>query len=53
MTIELVLLRQGESEWNLPKRFTGWTDGELQAAVEAMRRHKDLIGYPRNLQELG
>ena len=23
---KLVLLRHGESEWNLQNRFTGWTD---------------------------
>ena len=27
----LVLLRHGESEWNLENRFTGWTDVELSA----------------------
>lgn len=26
MSITLVLLRHGESEWNLENRFTGWTD---------------------------
>ena len=25
-TIQLVLLRHGESEWNASKRFSGWTD---------------------------
>ena len=25
----LVLLRHGESEWNLENRFTGWTDVDL------------------------
>ena len=35
--IKLVLLRHGESQWNLENRFTGWTDvdltpkGELEA----------------------
>jgi len=29
MTIKLVLLRHGESEWNLSNRFTGWTDVAL------------------------
>ncbi|HDL78948.1 MAG TPA: 2,3-bisphosphoglycerate-dependent phosphoglycerate mutase, partial [Bacteroidetes bacterium] len=24
--LKLVLLRHGESEWNLENRFTGWTD---------------------------
>src|SRR5450759_1486494 len=27
--IELVLLRHGESSWNLSNRFTGWTDVDL------------------------
>ena len=26
---KLVLLRHGESEWNLENRFTGWTDVDL------------------------
>jgi 2,3-bisphosphoglycerate-dependent phosphoglycerate mutase len=29
--IKLVLLRHGESEWNLENRFTGWTDVDLSA----------------------
>ncbi|MEZ5659029.1 MAG: 2,3-diphosphoglycerate-dependent phosphoglycerate mutase [Burkholderiaceae bacterium] len=29
MTIKLVLLRHGESQWNLENRFTGWTDVDL------------------------
>ena len=29
MTYTLVLLRHGESEWNLENRFTGWTDVDL------------------------
>ena len=28
---KLVLLRHGESEWNLTNRFTGWTDVDLTA----------------------
>ena len=27
--IKLVLLRHGESQWNLQNRFTGWTDVDL------------------------
>ena len=26
---KVVLLRHGESEWNLANRFTGWTDVDL------------------------
>jgi 2,3-bisphosphoglycerate-dependent phosphoglycerate mutase len=29
MTHKLVLLRHGESQWNLDNRFTGWTDVDL------------------------
>jgi 2,3-bisphosphoglycerate-dependent phosphoglycerate mutase len=29
MVIKLVLLRHGESIWNLEDRFTGWTDVDL------------------------
>jgi len=31
MSTKLVLLRHGESEWNLENRFTGWTDVGLTA----------------------
>ena len=35
---KLVLIRHGESTWNLENRFTGWTDVELTAAgVEQAR----------------
>ena len=27
--IKLVLVRHGQSMWNLENKFTGWTDGEL------------------------
>ena len=34
---KLVLLRHGQSQWNLENRFTGWTDVDLtaQGMVEA------------------
>jgi 2,3-bisphosphoglycerate-dependent phosphoglycerate mutase len=37
MTIKLVLLRHGQSTWNLENRFTGWTDVDLteQGVAEA------------------
>ena len=45
----LVLLRHGESEWNLENRFTGWTDVDLSAkgAEEARAAGKALkeAGY--------
>ncbi len=35
---ELVLLRHGQSTWNLEKRFTGWTDVDLTAQGEEEAR---------------
>ncbi len=40
---QLILLRHGQSLWNLEDRFTGWTDIDLSnkgraEAVEAGRR---------------
>eukprot|EP01035_Chromulina_nebulosa_P049812 gene49812-67636_t len=32
---KLVLLRHGQSQWNLDNRFTGWVDVELTARGEA------------------
>ncbi len=32
--MKLVLLRHGESDWNLQNRFTGWTDVDLSANGE-------------------
>ena len=40
----LILLRHGESEWNLENRFTGWVDVDLTAEGEAQaRRGGELI----------
>ncbi len=35
MTIKLVLLRHGQSQWNLDNRFTGWVDVDITAAGRA------------------
>lgn len=42
--IKLVLVRHGQSEWNLENRFTGWTDVELseQGVREAKEAGKVL-----------
>src|SRR5262249_2072805 len=45
---ELILLRHGQSQWNLENRFTGWVDvplsprgeAEARAAGEKLRRHR-------------
>ena len=41
---KLVLIRHGQSEWNLENRFTGWTDVDLseQGIAEAKRAGKIL-----------
>jgi len=39
MTLTLILLRHGESEWNAKNLFTGWVDVDLSAAGEAEARH--------------
>jgi len=31
MTAKLVLVRHGQSQWNLENRFTGWVDVPLSA----------------------
>ena len=44
----LILLRHGESQWNLENRFTGWVDVELSAkglAEAATAGHK-IKNYP-------
>ena len=39
LTPNLVLIRHGQSDWNLQNRFTGWVDVELSpAGVEEARR---------------
>ena len=40
----LILLRHGQSEWNLSNRFTGWTDVELSdKGREEARRAGEII----------
>ena len=43
--IKLVLVRHGQSMWNLENRFTGWTDVELseKGIKEAKEAGKVLI----------
>jgi 2,3-bisphosphoglycerate-dependent phosphoglycerate mutase len=44
MTYKLVLLRHGESQWNLENRFTGWTDVDLTPnGLEEARRAGRLL----------
>jgi 2,3-bisphosphoglycerate-dependent phosphoglycerate mutase len=42
---KLVLLRHGESTWNLENRFTGWTDVDLSPkGVEEATAGAKLLG---------
>ncbi|MEB2352861.1 MAG: 2,3-diphosphoglycerate-dependent phosphoglycerate mutase [Burkholderiaceae bacterium] len=44
MTYRLVLLRHGESQWNLENRFTGWTDVDLtETGLGEARRAGQLL----------
>ena len=44
MAHKLVLLRHGQSTWNLENRFTGWTDVDLSARgrEEATQAGRDM-----------
>lgn len=50
---KLVLMRHGESQWNLENRFTGWTDVDLtEAGREQARKAGELLkekGYSFDL----
>ena len=43
--MKLVLVRHGESEWNLQNRFTGWVDVDLteKGTAEAKAAGKTLV----------
>ncbi|MDO4905436.1 MAG: 2,3-diphosphoglycerate-dependent phosphoglycerate mutase [Lautropia sp.] len=44
MTYKLVLIRHGESQWNLENRFTGWTDVDLtENGMEEAKRAGKLL----------
>ena len=43
MSTQLVLLRHGQSEWNLENRFTGWTDVGLTEQGEEEARAAGLL----------
>ena len=40
----IVLLRHGQSQWNLENRFTGWTDVDLtEQGLEEARKAGELL----------
>ena len=50
MTYQLVLMRHGESQWNLENRFTGWVDVPLtpKGEQEAARAGERAGAHRRN-----
>lgn len=52
--MKLILLRHGESEWNLLNKFTGWTDVGLteDGVKEAQFAGQQLIKHRINIQSL-
>ena len=41
---KLVLVRHGQSNWNLENRFTGWTDVELsQQGIQEAKEAGDIL----------
>ena len=49
MTIKLILLRHGESEWNAKNLFTGWVDVHLSASGEKEARRGGALLAERGL----
>ena len=49
MTLNLILLRHGESEWNAKNLFTGWVDVRLSAKGEAEARRGGELLKERDL----
>jgi len=49
MTIKLILLRHGESEWNAKNLFTGWVDVRLSASGEAEAKRGGALLAERGL----
>ena len=46
---KLVLLRHGESQWNLENRFTGWTNVDLtQKGKEEAKKAGELLNQEAN-----
>ena len=48
---KLILVRHGQSEWNLEKRFTGWVDVDLtgQGKLEACKSGEDIKNLSINI----
>ena len=48
--MKLILLRHGESKWNLENKFTGWTDVDLTAKGEQEAKDSGLLLLKENIE---
>ena len=48
----LILVRHGQSEWNLEKRFTGWVDVELTKRGESEAERAGLLIKEKKLEDI-
>ena len=46
----LILVRHGQSEWNLEKRFTGWVDVDLTKKGESEAEKAGLLIKKKNIE---
>ena len=46
----LILVRHGQSVWNLEKRFTGWVDVDLTAQGKAEAEKAGILIKERNIE---
>ena len=53
--MKLILLRHGESQWNLENRFTGWKDVDLTSTgkEEAKFSAKQILKHKNDWHHLG
>jgi 2,3-bisphosphoglycerate-dependent phosphoglycerate mutase len=47
--MSLILLRHGESQWNLENRFTGWTDVDLTENGEKEAKNAGILLLKENV----
>ena len=54
MNTKIILLRHGESEWNLSNQFTGWTDVNLtsKGITEATEAGKKILDLEINIDTI-
>ena len=48
--MKLILLRHGESKWNLENKFTGWTDVGLTTKGEQEAKDSGLLLLKENIK---